>query len=48
MDTNKWFPKHREGRKNGFVLNELLYREEEGWPGISAYEDLGKIKHEKR
>jgi len=29
MDTNRWFPKHREGRKNGFVLNELLYREEE-------------------
>jgi len=29
MDTNRWFPKHREGRKNGFVVNELLYREEE-------------------
>jgi len=29
MDTNTWFPKHREGRKNGFVVNELLYRPEE-------------------
>ena len=29
MDTNRWFPKHREGKRNGFVLNELLYREEE-------------------
>ena len=29
MDTNRWFPKHREGRKNGFVVNELLYRPEE-------------------
>ena len=31
MDTNRWFPKHREGKKSGFVLNELLYRKEEGW-----------------
>ena len=29
MDTNKWFPKHKEGRRNGFVVNELLYRPEE-------------------
>ena len=29
MDTNRWFPKHREGRKSGFVVNELLYRPEE-------------------
>jgi hypothetical protein len=29
MDTNRWFPKHREGPKNGFVVNELLYRPEE-------------------
>jgi len=29
MDTNMWFPKNREGKTNGFVLNELLYRPEE-------------------
>ena len=29
MNTNRWFPKHREGRQSGFVVNELLYREEE-------------------
>ena len=29
MDTNRWFPKHREGNKSGFVVNELLYRPEE-------------------
>jgi len=29
MDTNRWFPKRREGRKSGFVVNELLYRPEE-------------------
>ena len=32
MDTNRWFPKHREGRKSGFVVNELLYRPEEARP----------------
>jgi len=29
MDTNRWFPEHREGSKSGFVVNELLYRPEE-------------------
>ena len=29
MDTNKWFPRHREGTKTGFVMGELLYRENE-------------------
>ena len=29
MDTNKWYPKHREGKKSGFVMRELLYRQEE-------------------
>ena len=32
MDTNRWFPKHREGHKSGFVVNELLYRPEEARP----------------
>ena len=29
MDTNKWFPRQREGNKTGFVMRELLYRENE-------------------
>jgi hypothetical protein len=29
MDTNRWFPKYKEGQGSGFVVNELLYRPEE-------------------
>ncbi len=29
MDSNKWFPRQREGTKTGFVMRELLYRENE-------------------
>jgi len=29
MDTNRWYPQHREGKKTGFVMNEILYRPEE-------------------
>ena len=25
MDTNRWYPKHREGKKSGFIMRELMY-----------------------